>query len=284
MKKVTNETARAALRCDIKALSELAMMNRLRPYEWPLRTVNFEEDPRLSEEENQDRYDLEYGRAESFNSSMPVPPHWINICLNYIFEGSLWEAETQERVDKLMEKNAKVLNWWRAIGYDVDSEIDFRGFYPRFYMSAHDETPENIMAQRDIKEYCRRLEIRPIDMALYCAGCRFDFAEVRRLMGLGANPEAPVFEPQMWPPEPEELESEDFDPEDLIYRDRGLYDRIGAESSHLTCEGAYWFLSLSEGEECDDEELEDAMEILLGLAAHNHMLDILDKASPCDVA
>lgn len=170
----------------------------------------------------------------------------------------LWEAaigdvsEWSKHVQYLVKDfKSRVHQVKDILGKSFDIEftpVDYQQYTGDFYASTPDESIEDAFMVSDIKEVYVN-GARPIDVELYCAGVKFDFARVEELLKQGANPRAAM---------------EDAD----CY----LSSRIGDECAFLSVNLSHIWKS-PRHESLDEEEMSD----LVGSAAHEEMFRLLNK-------
>jgi len=180
-----------------------------------------------------------------------IPPCWEaavgNVCD--------WNKDDQYLVGDFLARVTQVKEILRdsfAIPY---SPIDYQQYTPDFYAAGPDESIEDALWIDSIED-ARRNGARPIDVELYYAGIRFDFARVEELLQRGADPRAPM-----------------EDPED------SLMQRIVWEASFLSIETAHAWKSDSLGFR---DVKEQEMANLVGFAAHEQMYAMLTRYYPED--
>ena len=132
-------------------------------------------------------------------------------------------------------------------GYDITHEIDYRQYTDDFYAASSCETDEDIL--------CVTMQeaidggMTPLDVDLYCAVERFEYAKVLLLLKKGANPYAPL-----------EYSTAE--------------ERIWAECAHLDTEVVRIWRSYFEANDIQKIDIRQISD-LIGWAAHEKMYDIL---------
>lgn len=216
-------------------------------------------------------YDLvkELIHMDEFNKSFiydigllntPFPLYYITMC----FKRVMW-LDFREEYKPFVEMQRinidKLLKLWHD-EFDVDttSPIDYKK-YKDFFFSAWDEDTIDDVLMNPVQDYLDN-NCREIDLKLFEAVDKFHFEEVKRLLEMGANPDAEL------------TTSKEPDPEDYW----NCFNRIGTECSFLcTCE--IWPL-ITENQDVwylknplDSREIGD----LVGWAAHEEMYALLLK-------
>lgn len=181
--------------------------------------------------------------------SRPFPIWHIPQCWEAaIGEVSYWTKEKQYLVSDFLTRAHQVKEIFRkSFGIEF-TPVDYQQYTDDFYAAKADESIEEALWVDSIEEAYRN-GARPIDVELYYAGVRFDFARAEELLKQGANPETPLDE-----------------------EDAYLTDRIETEAAFLSTnlDRVIWFEKRAD---VDDEDMSD----LVGWAAHEQMYDLLRK-------
>ena len=130
--------------------------------------------------------------------------------------------------------------------------VEYQLYHDDFYCDYPDETIEDQLMVKSIQELLD-VGVRRIDIDLYCAGAKFNYSEVKRLLKEGANPAA-------WLPDP-------------FPSGFQLDDRIGAECSFLDTQIAHFLYS----KKTKAPLYRGFMGDLVGWAAHETMYDLIEK-------
>ena len=159
-----------------------------------------------------------------------------------------WTKEKQYLVSDFLTRVYQVKEIFRkSFGIEF-TPVDYQQYTDDFYAAKADESIEEALWIDSIEEAYRN-GARPIDVELYYAGVRFDFARAEELLKQGANPETPLDE-----------------------EDAYLTGRIGDECAFLST-NLDRVLFFEERRDVDDEDMSD----LVGWAAHEQMYDLMRK-------
>jgi len=141
------------------------------------RTKALLESPSFSEE-----LLIDCGDFASIN--VPTPIYYITQLWNEILPGD-WPF-CQEAVDGHKANLSKITSYLKnAFNVSADKPIDLQKYISVFAEYDDDSTVEDIMLES--KEELVSKGFRNIDVDLYCAAIKFDFAETERLLALGAD-------------------------------------------------------------------------------------------------
>lgn len=180
---------------------------------------------------------------------------WLIQCWEIILAEE-HQGEYGEIVAKRRKQNAKIKHLFIEKIHANFIPINFQISPFIFYRSDLDETVEDIFSLT--REQLNAKGIRNIDIDLFCAVCKFQFKEVKKLLRAGANPNAPV-----------DIYGIDEDEEGQT-----CLNRIGIEYDYLE------FASLNKlisGEEYVTSDYYRYFTDLIGLAAHKKMYSMLLK-------
>jgi hypothetical protein len=165
-----------------------------------------------------------------------------------------WRDEGKVFAEKRKIQTLQMLDYWRAeLGkQDIKRTMEYNHYWDFFY--CEDPSNKEEVWMEPIQNYLTK-GVREIDLMLFYHAERFDFAETKKLLNIGANPNICIDED----------------------RDSYLFSRIENECSYLlTCQ--IWFryeLFDKNGyyPYCDIDEM---FGDLLGLAAHEEMYKLLE--------
>lgn len=194
--------------------------------------------------------------------SKPFPLHYISLCNEAIWR-YVDEWKNKEEATRFRDKSRAMVEFWKEY-YRVEdfAQINYRIYNEDFYCAWDDETDEDILCAP--KEDYIEVGCRALDLDLYCAVERFDFDEVERLLDMGANPDADLYD------KPVEQRGEIDDCWSAI-------ERIGFEKSYI-CSELLWLLRDAE---IDMEKRrwidKGTVAHILGRAAHSEMYRLLEK-------
>lgn len=199
-------------------------------------------------------HDLKDYKIYNFGADQDFPIWAIPKSLLYIIGNpEEWKSPYDEIVIPLKLRLEALINWWKdEMGVDADKDVDYQQFADYFFSSEMDDTPEDILLEDDIDALVKLVGCQMIDVDLYCAASRFDYAEVERLLKAGANQHAKL-----------------FDVEDIVAR-------ISTEASYLDTQWNHrWFAAIAEDGKIND--VPSFMDELVGYAAHEKMFALLKK-------
>jgi len=191
--------------------------------------------------------------------SIPFPLFYVTMC----YKRTMWTDFNNDVMPFIIEQRKNIdllLNMWRdRFGANVDAAIDYKKYGEFFFCDDDSYTLEDIFCGITIDKYLEN-GCRQIDLELYASVSKFNFANVRELLELGANPDA-----------------------DLIPVDRddicNCLDRIETECSYL-CTCQIFPLIMTETEKVLDNhtnvKFQDICD-LIGWAAHEDMCALLKE-------
>ena len=123
-----------------------------------------------------------------------------------------WKEESQGTVASFLERVHQVKDiLQKAFGIEY-TPVDYHSFLSDLSFREEEDTIEEILGVDDVNCYVDS-ERRLIDIELYCAREKYDFAKVKELLLQGANPNVPI-------------------PDD----DSNLYDDIGVDCAFYSIE------------------------------------------------
>lgn len=194
--------------------------------------------------------------------SKPFPLHYISLCNEAIWR-YVDEWRDKEEATRFRDKSRAMVEFWKEY-YCVEdfAQINYCIYNEDFYCAWDDETDEDILwGPKDdyINAGCKML-----DIDLFCAVCRFDFDNVKRLLDMGADPDVDLYD------KPVEQRGEIDDCWNAM-------DRIGGEESYI-CSELLWLLRDAEIDMGKRRWIDKGtVAHILGLAAHSEMYRLLDK-------
>ena len=181
----------------------------------------------------------------------PFPIWRISQCWKVISSMTGWRDDIRADVEAFRQRNEEVMKIFEdRLGVDF-TPVDYQLYHDDFYCDYPDESAEDQLVIESVQELLDA-GVRQIDIDLYCAGAKFYYAEVERLLKKGGNPAA-------WLP--------DISPSGFQ-----LDDCIGAECSFLSTEVAHFLYSKKSSEPLYRLFLCD----LVGWAAHETMYDLIE--------
>lgn len=161
---------------------------------------------------------------------------------------SEWVPESQGDVRDFLKRVSEVKDLLAgAFGVEY-TPVDYMQYTCDFFAANTDESPEDVLLVDDIAE-ASRLGARPVDVELYCAAAKFDFALTEKLLREGADPRA-----------------------QMTSEDDSVLDRIGLERANLSMNLQH----VVEPGQHSPVECQDVCD-LVGSAAHEEMLTLLDR-------
>lgn len=199
-----------------------------------------------------DRYDLdpELFRDTHLCPGQHIPIHWIPLCWQHIIGNTeAWAESIREKVISRKADNERILDLLSERGATI-TPINFHTLsheaVPFFRRDAND-SDDDILYPETMASLLQQ-DHQLLDLQLYCAVCRFDYAEAQRLLMAGAIP----------------------DTDD----DYNCMDRIGKECSFLGIEMTDYLLH---HRLLKPRSYHQSTVDLLGWAAHEHMYALLEK-------
>ena len=178
-----------------------------------------------------------------------------------IWREDSWNDSVSVLIKTLRTKTEKMLDFWRTeLGkHDVIRTIEYNQYWSCFWCTDPVETYEEWI---DGEEKYMTKDLKEIDLMLMYQSERFDFSETRKLLELGANPNA------------------------LFYKDEDdstALRRIGDECSYLgSCEVLPEFKAYEERRffpYMNKKNIKNLLDDLIGLSAHEEMYDLLKPYS-----
>lgn len=123
-----------------------------------------------------------------FADDAPCPIYWITQCWEIIFEHPEdWNENYRGVIAENKKRNLEIKQIFTDI-YNVDfKSIDFYNTNFWFFRDERDATCEDVFVGESRRELMAK-GYRGIDIDLYVAVNKFDFAEVEKLLKIGANP------------------------------------------------------------------------------------------------
>lgn len=188
-----------------------------------------------------------------FADNATCPIYWITQCWEIIFEHPEdWNENYRGIIAENKKRNLEVKQIFTDM-YNVDSKpIDFYNTNFGFFRDERDATCEDVFVG-DSKNELIAKGYREIDIDLYIAVNKFDFAEVEKLLNIGANPACRF-------------------PDDI-----DCMGRIGTECSYLEVELQDIIIYNKHYNPIDNGA--QALIDLIGLAAHESMYSLLSKCN-----
>ncbi len=182
-----------------------------------------------------------------FNNA-PCPIYWITQCWETVFEHPKDWKDYRGIIAENKKRNLEIKQIFTDI-YNVDFKpIDFYNTDFCFFRNERDDTSEDIFGDYSKNELMTE-GYREIDIDLYIAVNKFDFAEVGKLLDIGANPACQF-------------------PDDT-----DCMERIGVECSFLEIELQALIIYNKRYNLIDNGA--QALIDLIGLAAHERMYSLL---------
>ncbi len=182
----------------------------------------------------------------------PFPIWRISQCWKVITSMTGWREDIQDQVEDFRKRNEEVMRIFKErLGVQF-SPIEYQHYHEDFYCDDPDDTIEDQLCLDSVHELLNA-GVRQIDIDLYCAGAKFFYEEVKRLLIAGANPAA-------WLPDP-------------FPSGFQLDDRIGVECSFLCTQVAYYLYGGTYSDPVCRRDICD----LLGWAAHETMYDLIEE-------
>lgn len=180
----------------------------------------------------------------------PFPIWRISQCWEVISSMNGWREDKQSDVEAFRKRNEEVITIFKD-RLDVHfTPVDYQLYHDDFYCDFPEDTKEDQLMVDSVQELLNA-GARQIDIDLYCAGAKFYYDEVLRLLNNGANPAAWLLDP--------------------IYGVQ-LDDRIGSECSFLDTQIASFLFSgnsrvpITRRDVCD----------LVGWAAYETMYELIE--------
>jgi hypothetical protein len=173
---------------------------------------------------------------------------WIDDC---------WRDEIKPFIERRILQTEQMLDYWRAeLGKRIIKRtMEYNQFWECFY--CEDPNNKKEVWMEPIQDYLTK-GIRENDLMLFYHAERFNFDETKKLLEMGANPNACIDEDS----------------------DSYLLDRIGAECSYLsTCYVVPEFQAFEQKAYKQSFYIDDMFSNLLGLAAHEEMYKLLEPYS-----
>jgi len=169
-----------------------------------------------------------------------------------------WRDEIRPFVEKMRRRTRAMMTYWQEEdpAFPPAEHFPYNRFHEYFYC-ADPEDREEVFGESF--DYYRRLGLPEKDILLFYYGERFDFEQVERLIQEGANPHAPL-EPDEW--------------------DSTLYDRIESEWLFLISVELIPVIKEFEKEGYRSWDIKRLFGILIGAAAHQEMINLLDRLAP----
>ena len=182
----------------------------------------------------------------------PFPIWRISQCWKVISSMTGWREAIQSDVEDFRKRNEEVMRIFQDL-FDINfTPLDYKQYYEDFYCDCPEEMAEDQLVVNSVQELLDA-GVRQIDIDLYCAGAKFDFDEVQRLLKEGANPAA-------WLP-------------DQFPSGFQLDDRIGTECSFLDTEIAFYLYTEKHAEPLYRGDIGR----LVGWAAYETMYALIEK-------
>lgn len=178
----------------------------------------------------------------------PFPIWRISQCWKVIASMTGWRDDIRDKVEAFYNRNEEIIRIFRDRLNVFFTPIDYQLYHEDFYCDGPEETVEDQLGV-DSEQELLNADIRQLDIDLYCAGAKFDYDKVERLLKEGANPAA-------WLPDGFQLD-----------------DRIGAECSFLDTQISHFLYSEKSPAVLYRGYLND----LIGWAAHETMYDLIEK-------
>ena len=182
----------------------------------------------------------------------PFPIWRISQCWDIISSMTGWREDVRSQVEDFHRRNDMVIKIFKDRLNVEFTPIDYQQYHDDFYCDYPDDTAEDQLCVDSIQELLDA-GVRQIDIDLYCAGAKFYYEEVKRLLIAGANPAA-------WLPDP-------------FPSGFQLDDRIGAECSFLDTQVAHFLYTEKTTEPLYRSFLCD----LVGWAAHETMYALIEE-------
>ena len=186
-----------------------------------------------------------------FADDVPCPIYWITQCWEIIFEHPEdWNEDYRGVIAENKKRNLEIKQIFTDV-YNVDFKpIDFYNTNFGFFRDERDATCDDIFVGESRNGLMAK-GYRGIDIDLYIAVNKFDFAEVEKLLETGANPACRF-------------------PDDI-----DCMERIGVECSYLEIELHNIIIGNKHHNPTDNGA--QALIDLIGLAAHESMYSLLSK-------
>lgn len=186
-----------------------------------------------------------------FANDVSCPIYWITQCWEIIFEHPEdWNGNYRGIIAENKKRNLEIKQIFTDI-YNVDFKpIDFYNTNFWFFRDERDTTYEDVFVGESRNELMAK-GYRGIDIDLYVAVNKFDFAEVEKLLETGANPAC------------------------RFPDDTDCIGRIGIECSFLETELQDIIIYNKHHNPTDNGT--QALIDLIGLAAHESMYSLLSK-------
>ena len=182
----------------------------------------------------------------------PFPVWRISQCWEVISSMTGWREDVQADVEDFRKRNEEVMRIFKERLDVVFTPIDYQQYYDDFFCDFPEDTVEEQLMVDSVQELLDA-GVRQIDIDLYCAGAKFYYDEVERLLKEGANPTA-------WLPDP-------------FPSGFQLDDRIGTECSFLDTEIAYYLYT----EKHTEPLYRGDVGRLVGWAAYETMYALIEK-------
>lgn len=192
----------------------------------------------------------------------PFPLYYITMCYKKAMWGEFRDEimpfieEQRKNIDKLM------VLWEDTFCIDPDSHIDYKMYEEYFYCISDEETDEGVFL--DPRKKFTDNGCLNIDLDLFVAVDKFQFAKVKELLEKGANPNANLVSI-------DDIGKDYVDPRNCI-------DRIGFECSYLCSHKVFPIIKNAHGTWYVNYAMTDR-EIgnLIGWAAHEEMYNLLNQ-------
>ena len=167
-----------------------------------------------------------------------------------------WRDDFMPFVERRRQQTTQMLDYWREVDgiQDIKHTIEYNQFWFCFYCKEPEKSNE--ISGEPLHYYLSK-GVREIDLMLYYHAERFNFDETKKLLELGANPDA--------------CHDEDFD--------SNTYYRILLERSFLTHEVIPVFEAFEKNGYNQRFSINNMFDDLLGLCAHEEMYDLLEPYS-----
>jgi hypothetical protein len=166
-----------------------------------------------------------------------------------------WRDKSKALAEKRKTQTMQMLDYWRAeLGKRIIKRtMEYNQFWNCFF--CEDPNNKEEVWMEPIQNYLTK-GIREIDLMLFYHAERFDFAETKKLLNMGANPNA------------------------CIDEDSYLLDRIVKECSYLlNCQIWFRYELFDEKGYYPYRDIDEMFDDLLGLAAHEEMYKLLEPYS-----
>ena len=180
----------------------------------------------------------------------PFPIWRISQCWEVISSMTGWREDILSDVEAFRMRNEEVITIFKD-RLDVHfTPVDYQLYHDDFYCDSPKDTEEDQLMVDSVQELLNA-GARQIDIDLYCAGAKFNYDEVLRLLNNGANPAAWLLDP---------------------IHGVQLDDRIGSECSFLDTQIASFLFSGDSRESITRRDICN----LVGWAAYETMYELIE--------